>query len=487
MAFLERNANRGSVSTGFNIENSLKVEKENSEYLKAEGRGQGNQKTWTWSCWVKRSYINSGQVAQYIMSAGSDGKLGMYFRDDSSSTGGDTIFLYVDDGNSLKWIGEVRRSFRDTSAWYHIVLAVDSTDGTPADRTKIYVNGEQQTITYNATLNQNSNTRIGDSGGKLSIGAKMDGDYEFSGYMAEIALVDGSQLAPTSFGEFDEDSGIWKPISLSTLNLGTQGFHMNFDDASNLGKVKTGTSQGNFDLTNITAADQATDTPTNNFATINGMAGLGQGGTPFKFRNGSTEIWRDPDDSGGWTCVVSTMAVNKGKWYAEFEVLESPSVTMYGYTTVAYLAEGGSGLNHPQFYLGNSPNSTGYYSNGDGANDSIYEDVSYPSTGVQSSAGTVISVALDCDNNKIHFANNGTYTNSSNPVNNTNGFAVVDDYVYFAHASYAGNKTYKTNLGGYTSDTPSSAASDANGYGTFEYAPPAGYYALCTKNLAEYG
>ena len=94
---------------------------------------------------------------------------------------------------------------------------------------------------------------------------------------------------------------------------------------------------------------------------------------------------------------------------------------------------------------------------------------------------------MDCDNNKIHFANNGTYTNSSNPVNNTNGFTMVDDYVYFAHASNAGNKTYKVNLGGYTTDTPSSAASDANGYGTFEYAPPTGYYALCTKNLAEYG
>jgi hypothetical protein len=329
METLQRLHNRGSVSTEFNITNSLKVEKENSEYLKAEGRGQGNQKTWTWSCWVKRSYVDSGYIAQYIMSAGSDGKLGMYFRDDGSSTGGDTIFLYVDDGNSLKWIGEVRRSFRDTAAWYHIVLAVDSTDGTAADRTKIYVNGEQQTITYNATLNQNSNTRIGDSGGKLSIGAKMDGDYEFSGYMAEIALVDGSQLAPTSFGEFDEDSGIWKPISLSTLALGTQGFHMNFDDSSNLGKVKTGTSQGNFDLTNITAIDQATDTPTNNFATINGMNGLGMSGTPFKFRNGSTEIWRDPDDSGGWVALFSTMAVNKGKWYAEFEVLESPSVWLF--------------------------------------------------------------------------------------------------------------------------------------------------------------
>ena len=269
MEVLQRTANRGSISTGYDIDNSLKLESDNSEYLKAEGRPAGNQQVWTWSCWLKRTEVTNGVVAQYMFSAGSDGKLGLYFRDDSSSTGGDTIFIYVDEGNSLKWIGELRVSFRDTSAWYHIVFAVDSTDGTAADRTKIYVNGVQQTITFNATLNQNSNTRIGDSGGKLSIGAKMDGSYEFNGYMAEVVLVDGSQLTPTSFGEFDDDSGIWKPKDVSSLSLGNAGFYMNFDDSSNLGKVQTGTNQGNFDLNNITAADQATDTPTNNFCTWN--------------------------------------------------------------------------------------------------------------------------------------------------------------------------------------------------------------------------
>ena len=235
-------------------------------------------------------------------------------------------------------------------------------------------------------------------------------------------------------------------------------------------------------MNNIAAADQSTDTPTNNFATINTLPFYNQG--TFSFPNGATNIKRSDGGGDGWTCVFSTIAVNKGKWYAEMEVLESPSLTMYGYASVVYIQS----LAFPHFYLGTADTaSAGYYSNGDGANDYIYEGDNFPSAGVQSSAGTIIGIAIDCDNNKIHFSNNGTYTNSSNPVNNTNGFPIPDDYVYFAQSSYTGAKTYKTNLGGYTTDGISSAASDASGHGTFEYAPPSGYFALCTKNLAELG
>jgi len=476
MEALQRLHNRGSISTE-SIDSSLVLESTNSERLHKAPSGAGNRKTFTISFWTKRG-LPSG-IKQYLFEAGN------------SDADDDRFTIRFGTGDSLDIQTSAtylvtNRKFRDTAAWYHIVVKVDTTEGTAANRMKLYVNGVEETsfATDNrANINQNfdfsvNNTEIHNIGS-----SEIEGLYG-SGYIAEWVQLDGTASAPTAFGEFDTDSGIWKPIDVSGLTFGTNGFYLDFADSANLGNDANGGTD--FTLVNIGAADHSTDSPTNNFATINPLAGLGMGGTPFKFPNGSTEIKRDGDDTGGWVCVVSTMAVNKGKWYAEFEVLESPSVTMYGYTTVAYY-EGGSGLNYPQFYLGNSPNNTGYYSNGDGANDSIYEDVSYPSAGVQSSAGTIISIALDCDNNKIHFANNGTYTNSSNPATNANGFPVIDDYVYFAHASYTGNKIYKTNLGGYTSDAISSAASDANGYGTFEYAPPSGYYALCTKNLAEFG
>jgi len=481
MAFLERNANRGSIPTGpFQIDNSCKFEAENDEYLTKDPSSAGNRKIFTTSMWVKRTQI---ALASSIFSSYP-----------ASSPGDTTVvqfgFMSTDRfqcGFQSFYVVNTTRVFRDMTAWYHIVVRVDTTQGTAANRFKLYINGVEETdfaVDGRGSISQNQDTGVNNTE-PHRIGTLLSNGWDFSGYIAEVHHVDGASLAPTEFGEFDEDSGIWKPIKASPT-YGTNGFYLDFKDASNLGNDANGGAD--FAETNIAAADQATDTPTNNFATMNALAGLGMGGTPFLWRNGNTEIKRDPDDSGGWVCVASTMAVNKGKWYAEFEVLESPSVTMYGYTTVAYLAEGGSGLNHPHFYLGTTIDSAGYYSNGDGANDAIYHNASnFPSAGVQSAAGTVISVAMDCDNNKIHFANNGTYTNSSNPANNTNGFTMVDDYVYFAHASNAGNKTYKVNLGGYTTDTPSSAASDANGYGTFEYAPPTGYYALCTKNLAEYG
>ena len=478
MEALQRLHNRGSISTGFNIDYSLKFETDNTEYLMAEGRPQGTQTTWTWSCWLKRTEVNNGVIAQYIFSAGSDGKTGIYFRDDSSSTGGDTIFIYVDEGNSLKYIGELRVSFRDTSAWYHIVFAVDSTNGTAADRTKIYVNGVQQTITYSATLNQNVSTRVGDGGGKFSIGGKVaNTGYGFNGYMAECVLVDGSALTPTSFGEFDEDSNIWKPKDVSSLSLGTAGFHMNFDDSSNVGAVKTGTSQGNFDKYNLSAADQATDTPTNNFCTMN-MNNRTDGNS--KTQEGGTKV--TTDGGSGWCSMVATMGVTKGKWYWETQRSGGSSdsndvVTGIVGSEDAYIPYSSAA----QYYIGNvaTSSSIGFYTtaspnvrNGDGGS-------------LSNSAGDIIMIALDMDNDKIYFGVNGTWD-----ALGTGGSSLHADFdgefVLPAVAVYQG-KQIKINFGGYASYTISSANSDADGYGNFEYTVPSGYYALCTKNLEEYG
>jgi hypothetical protein len=479
MEALQRLHNRGSISTdtGYNIDNSCKFESDGTNFLNRDVSSSSNRQTWTYSTWLKATELG---VHNYFFDAYKNSNTFFIL---GISNAGRLVFYDIIAGTDYG--RQTTALLRDPNAWYHVVFVSDTTNGTAADRYRLYLNGTRVTdfSTSYGDPGQNYNGSVNDAISH-KVGQRTDIGTYFNGYLSETHLVDGTALEPTAFGEFDEDSGIWKPKEVDVTH-GTNGFYLDYADAGDLGDDESGNGN-DYSENNIDAANQATDTPTNNFATINSLAGLGMGATPFKFPQGGTEIKRDPDDSGGWVCVVSTMAVNKGKWYAEFEVLESPSITMYGYTTVAYY-EGGSGLNYPQFYLGTTTASTGYYSNGNGANDAIYDSNSYPSAGVQSSAGTVISVALDCDNNKIHFANNGTYTNSSNPVNNTNGFPVIDDYVYFAHASNAGNKIYKTNLGGYTSDAISSPASDANGYGTFEYAPPSGYYALCTKNLEEFG
>ena len=226
---------------------------------------------------------------------------------------------------------------------------------------------------------------------------------------------------------------------------------------------------------NISAADQATDTPTNNFATYNALL-------PYAdVREGATRFF---NHDAGADMNLSTVAVANGKWYAEFK---TPSDISGGNGQYGVHANEGS-ITDGRF-IGQDAWSCGpmggtnYYRIGN-VNSSAY----FGSTWGQND---IMSVALDMDNKKVYFAKNGTWGNSGNPATGTNGIALpsaYEDYEWFIGASLVLNTaTFNANYGGYTTFSISSAASDANGYGTFEYAPPTGYYALCTKNLAEYG
>ena len=482
METLQRLHNRGSISTGYDVDNSLKLESDNNEWLYRASPTAGNRRTFTFSFWIKRTGLGTVNASgvQYVAGQGQHGR--MYFTSDYFG-------FRFDDGHDTR---DITRKFRDPSAWLHVVVAVDTNESSSSNRVKIYFNGVQTTDidfdggSYPDIQDQSSGwfttnyLTIGTApfGGSYNAG---DGDYDTKGYLAEFCAVDGQQLAPTDFGEFDEDSGIWKPIDVSGINFGSEGYYLDFADAADLGDDESGNGN-DFTENNLTAADQATDTPTNNFATWNPLVLYDAGA--YTFPNGATEIKKGA--SNGWVTVYGNMGVNKGKWYAEFEVLTSGELQMMGQLPLTKIRDSIA----TQFYLGADANGlggSGYYTSGTSGNDTIYYGGGYTSSGVTTSAGDIISVAMDCDNNKVHYAVNGTYTNSSNPANNTNGFAMSDDYQFFASSTYTQDKTFKCNFGGYTTDTISSAATDANGYGTFEYSPPSGYYSLCTKNLAEYG
>ena len=318
METLQRMHNRGSISTGFDIDNSCRFQRD-GEYLKAEGRTQGTQTTWTYSTWVKRTDLSdTNEPYQNIFSAGSSSSnwCHAYFRGDGSYPDNE-IFLYLDNGGAQYWLGRIQESFRDTAAWYHFVLAVDTTQSTAADRAKVYINGVQKTISNFTAPTQNASTRVGDGGGKFAIGALTDASHSFNGYIAECVLVDGSQLDATSFGEFDTDSGIWKPKDVSALSLGSTGFYINFDDSSNMGKVTSGNNGGNFDKYGIDSTNQATDTPTNNFAIPNviGTTRI----NAFAYTEGGTKVIHN--GGSDWNSWANTMAVGRGKWYAEFKII----------------------------------------------------------------------------------------------------------------------------------------------------------------------
>ena len=486
MAFLTKAANRGSLATGYDIDNSLKFEADNSEYMKRVMTATGNRKTFTISVWLKRTELQAGAADGFghTFFLGGNGGTGtaVHLRFKTGTPNSDALLFKINTGTD----NVTNRVFRDTSAWYHIVLAVDTTQATDSNRLKLYVNGVQETSF--ATINyptQNSDTQNNFSQSATygqEIGAyNSAGTYygKFCGYLAEYNHIDGQALAPTDFGEFDENSGIWKPKAY-TGSFGTNGWYLDFVDAANLGDDSSGNSN-NFTLTNIAAADQATDTPTNNFTTWNTIRYFNQG--VISFKEGGTVL--SNSFNGGFSAANNNIRMGKGKWYAEFEVTVSGNYLMNGNVDADYID---NSIN-AGFYLGSLADKTagaGYYSSGTTGNDTINYEATSTSSGVTTSAGDIISVAIDCDNNKVHFAVNGSWTNSSDPATNTNGFAMTDNEQYFALASI-GVRDYKANFGGYTTISISTPATDENGMGVFEFAPPSGYYALCTKNLAEFG
>ena len=479
MEALQRLHNRGSISTGYDIDNSCKFESDNTEYLSKTPSSAGNRKTWTFSAWVKRSEITA--------TSNATGNQNMVF------SAGDTYLQF--DGNAI-WINHraasenfflaTNRLFRDSSAWYHIVWQLDTTDSTAADRAKLYINGVRETSFQNSTYDNMSlnyeaavNNTVEHEIGKYSL---HDTTYAgmFNGYMAEIHLVDGTALTPTSFGEFDEDSGIWKPKAYAG-SYGTNGFYLDFSDSANLGDDASGNSN-DFTETNIAAADQATDTPTNNFATFNVAHPRASGTT---IAEGGTEMYVNSN----YQTAVSSIAVSKGKWYAEF--IAGSHTCFVGFVDVS---EWTIPQLHNGYFLGYSNTGQTMSVGMKGTDGNFYND-NNSATGATFGNTDIISVALDMDNRKAYWAVNGTYVNSGNPATGANPVTWYTqrdngpnwtDVITMGITGYT-NTYHRCNFGGYSSVVPSSPQSDADGYGTFEYAPPSGYYALCTKNLEEYG
>jgi len=462
------------ASSGYDVENSIKVQANSgNEWFYRNSPTTGNKRTFTFSFWIKRTQLTGFQADPYLMSQGTNARF--HFA-------GDTL-RFMFDGNSTEM--EAAGVLRDTSAWYHIVLAVDTTQATNTNRVKMYVNGEDYPFNNNDWPSQNQESSWM-SGTSMYFNTRDgDGSYDNSGYWAEVAVIDGSALTPTSFGEYD-DSGTWKPKDLSGLSFGNQGFYLKFDNAASLGADSSGNGK-NVTLNNITAADQATDTPTNNFATWNVLDVTRTNTQGVDMVEGATSIKHR--SSTGWTGTMSTIAVSNGKWYWEGEVRATNGTTMWGAVPVSTRQASLYFDTYIGGYEASYDSGVAFYDNDDGYyHDNTFTACTIGGSTFNTQTGDVIMIAVDMDNNKLYAGVNGNWCNSSNnTLPNATGITLSDEPHFLATATYVANTTNSYNLGGFTTDTISSAATDANGYGTFEYTPPSGYYALCTKNLAEYG
>ena len=469
MAFLLGGAN-SAADTAFSVANSCRFNDGDSAQMQKDTTSGTSIETATISLWCKRTTPGGAQ----ILLAGNYKASSSYYCYLSFRADDKLMFTNYDNGTNCEF--QTNRLFRDPSAWYHICVRCDLSQA-EANRVKIYVNGTQETSFSTSTNMTGDQFFLGKSGYQVGVGAVQDGSY-LDGYLAEVVYIDGTSYAPTSFGEFDEDSPqIWKPKDVSGLTFGTNGFYLDFEDSANLGND----ANGGTDLTetNIAAADQAVDSPTNNFATMNPLDNYWAGAT---ISEGNCKI-----SSPNYGYSTSTFALTRGKWYAEFKIVSFEGA-MCGIASRKAAAandefgnNGGIEVGYAYYHQGGVYGNAGTLVSA-GGYDSFSDD-------------DIIGCALDLTNNRLYFAVNGTWQGSSDPTDGTNALTIVDPVgntdteTYFFAVGGQTNYTavWEVNFGGCSGFTVSSSANDANGYGNFEYAPPSGYYSLCTKNLVEYG
>ena len=441
-----------TLSTGgFEVANSCRFNDGDSAYLNKSNGTATNTDKFTFSVWVKRSGITLGQTAMIFgeHSGDSTGKTEFGFRTD------DTLWFYQEDSTTGNIHIQTNRKFRDPAAWMHLCLAVDTSQGVAANRVKLYVNGTQETSFSTATYpSADLNTRFNGTSLPLYIGYFGSGSAKyFDGYMAEVVMVDGSQLAPTSFGEFDEDSPqIFKPINVSGLTFGTNGFYLDFEDSANLGND----ANGGTDLTevNLAATDQATDTPTNNFATLNPLDNYYASHT---FSEGNCKI---VTHSGNMSFNTATIPVSSGKWYVEAKVIDNADSNYHhvGITeTTSSATSNWIGVSATHYGL------TGY----DGK---YWRNNSGTSYGISNTTNDIVGMYIDLDNNKLYFAKNGTVMNSGTGISITAAASTTNGYYLISYGDWenASTATWEVNFGSPIYSV-SSSNSDPNGYGSFEY------------------
>ena len=480
MAFLIGGANSAADGV-YSVANSCRFNDGDSAYMHKTPGGAGNRRTFTISVWFKTSTVAGDH--NYILSTGDYSSDEGYFQIKLNSSGRLTIDDYDTSGESynLRWTTNQPMRIRDPSAWYHLVVAVDSTQAVQANRVEVYLNGTNIDGAFNGTTSPAENDDFHVNMAQIvQIGRSQNNDNYFDGYLAEFCLIDGSQLAVTSFGEFDEDSPtIWKPIDVSGLTFGTNGFYLDFEDSANLGNDKNGGT----DLTevNLAATDQATDTPTNNFATLNPLDNIAAN----TFSEGNL-VQTSITENYGW--VPSTFGMTSGKWYAECKQTGFSGSSNYDLIGVA-----SAQLTAADDYLGNIAGTSSYYGqagvyHGSGSTTSTYDSYT---------TNDIIGVAIDLDNNKLYYSKNGTWQNSGDPTSGATGTGALAltavgstalGAYFFASGEYGTSLVVNNSWNfGSPAFSISSGNADGNGYGNFEYAPPSGYLALCTKNLGAYG
>lgn len=458
-------------SGGYTISRSVRLRSSASAYFNRTFTTPTNNKIYTWNQWVKRGELTAGTL--YVLA--------------SCPTAG---FLSFGDGTNqvIRWNDGTADListplYRDPSAWYMITVAVDTTQATSSNRVKIYVNGVQVTAFSTAGYPSLNASQNWNSAGVHNIGRRVStSTLYYDGYLTEINFIDGQALTPSSFGETDAVTGVWKPKKYAGT-YGTNGFYLNFSDpsaatAAAIGKDNSGNGNNwtpnNISVTAGVTYDSMIDSPTpyadggngrGNYAVLNPLW-KGANITPT---NGNLT---NPLSSGSPNVAMSTMPMSTGKWYAEMT-----NTAAYGSVGLCIIA---ANLTAPTFTIGVTAqtglwelydNGTGVYRTSDGGAFS-------GSLGASRflSAGT-IQFAYDADLGYFWIGRNNTWYDST--------LGTTGDPSTGANPTF----TITASRGPFNIGAGSNSATNAQnwnfGQQPFAYTPPTGFKALNTQNLPD--
>ena len=461
MAVFNNILNGASGQTGgaadYQIERSLRFNRNDSAYLSRTPSSAGNRRTWTWSGWVKLSSED-----RKVLFAQTTNTASQFFILEHRNN---VLDIYDYNGGVYNSNLSTSRVFRDYSAWYHIVFTYDTTNSTADDRQRLYVNGEQITSFGSRTNpSQNFEGFVNTAAVHYLSGYTSTGTLPHDGYMAEVHFIDGQSLQASDFGEYD-DNNVWQPKEYSGT-YGTNGWYLNFSDATNTTTIAEDSSGNgnNWTATNISVTagagnDSLLDSPTNGTQTDTGAGGEVSGNyctlnDVFKSTNGYTSISNGglevENTSAFWTTVFGTTALpSSGKWY--WEATNLTANILFGIVSLD-----STNITADNFFTASSISHGFYPLNGNVNSGPGNSSVSY-STALLST--DYIGVALDMDAGELTFYKNG----SSLGVAKT---GLTGNWIP-ALSLYNTGYNYTVNFG----QRP------------FSYSAPSGFKALCTANL----
>lgn len=449
-----------------------------STYLSrtTDASGNSDQKKWTLSAWVKRSGLGSTQM---IMAGGAGSYYThIYFRSD------DKFAIYNHANNtSHNYEGVTTRTFEDVNSWYHIVVRSDTANATAEERCRVYVNGEQATLSANP--GQNINYELTGQNMAVQIGVRLapsTGDY-FNGSMSHIHFCDEQSYAPTEFGSIDTTTGEWQINTSPSVTYGNHGFFILKDGNS----VTDQSGQSHNFTVGAGTLTKTEDCPSNIMATldVNSPTGGGFSGNSGTWANGNTKFTTS-NSSSNFGVPLSTLGMNKGKYYAECKKISGNQglIGIRGWQ--------GTSTNN---YLGDTITDYAIYTSGKMFTNNTDTDIG----GSSYANNDIIGVFVDCDNWKIYFSKNGT-------IMNTTGHTITDitadtnarslGAYFFGTTEWdsSGNGVWEWNFGnGAFSDAQLTGTTynGANGKGIFKYDPnnitldgvSKSFNALSTKGL----